>query len=130
MNILSGSDRANIGASAQRPNVLRDPNTGGTRNVSLPWFDTSAFQLPAIYTFGNAGTNFVNSDGRHNWDVSLQKTWSVWEKQTLQFRVESFNVANHVNFGDPNKTLSSPAFGTVNSATSPRQMQLALRYAF
>jgi hypothetical protein len=130
VNVLNGSDRANIGASAQRPDVLRNPNNGGSRNVGVTWFDTTAFQLPAIYTFGNAGANIVDADGRHNWDISLRKAFNLFEGHSLEFRAEAFNLANHVNFGNPNTTLSSPAFGTVNSATSPRNLQFALRYAF
>jgi hypothetical protein len=130
LNVTTGSDRANVGASVQRPNVLRDPNSGGSRNVSVPWFDTAAFQLPAIFTFGNAGANIVLSDGRGNWDVSLQKSWRIREGHALQFRTEWFNVANHVNLGNPTTNLASTAFGLVNSATAARQIQLALRYSF
>jgi hypothetical protein len=130
LNVTSGSDRANVGASVQRPNVLRNPNNGGSRNVSQPWFDTTAFQLPAIYTFGNAGANIVLSDGRHNWDVAIQKSWRIREGHALQFRTEFFNLPNHVNLGNPNTNLSSTAFGTINSATAARQIQLALRYSF
>lgn len=130
VNVTSGSDRANVGDSVQRPDVLRDPNTGGTRNVSERWFDTTAFQLPAIYTFGNAGANIVLSDGRNSWDLALQKSWRIREGQALQFRGEFFNLPNHVNFGNPNTNYSSTAFGTVNSATTARQLQFALRYGF
>jgi hypothetical protein len=130
VNVTNGSDRANVGASVQRPNVLRNPNTGGSRNTGERWFDTAAFQLPAIYTFGNAGANIVIADGRNSWDAALQKSWTFFEKHSLQFRGEFFNLPNHVNFGNPNTNLSSPAFGTVNGATAARQIQFALRYGF
>ena len=64
VNVTLGSDRANIGKSAQRPNVLRNPDIGGNRNVDLPWFDITAFQLPAQYTYGNAAPYIVTTDGR------------------------------------------------------------------
>ncbi|MDX2269494.1 MAG: carboxypeptidase regulatory-like domain-containing protein [Bryobacter sp.] len=130
VNATSGVDRANVGASVQRPNVWRNPNTGGSRNVSERWFDTSAFELPAIYTFGNAGANILISDGRHNWDLAIAKSWQIREGHALQFRTEAFNSANHVNFGNPNANFSSTAFGLVDSATSARQLQFALRYSF
>lgn len=130
VNPTSGVDRANVGASVQRPDVLRNPNTGGSRNVSQRWFDTTAFALPAIYTFGNAGANILVGDGRHNWDLALAKSWRIREGHMLQFRTEAFNFANHVNFGNPNSNFSATAFGLVSSATSARQLQLALRYSF
>lgn len=130
VNVTVGSDRANVGASVQRPDVLRDPNTGGTRSVDQHWFDTGAFQLPAVFTFGNAGANILLSDGRNSWDLAFQKNWGIREGHDLQFRTEFFNLPNHVNFGNPNTNLSSTAFGTVNSATTSRQIQFALRYGF
>jgi hypothetical protein len=37
---------------------------------------------------------------------------------------------NHPDCGLPNRTLDSPAYGTIGSATSPRTMQLGLRIMF
>lgn len=134
LNIIDGTDRANIGASAQRPNVLRNPNNGGTTNSDVPWFDTTAFQLQPAYTYGNAGVSIVTGPGRRNWDMAVQKSWKLLrEKQTLQFRGEFFNVANHINFGNPpsgNLQVTSVSFGKVTTATTARQVQLGLRFAF
>ncbi|MBI3698645.1 MAG: hypothetical protein HY238_27875 [Acidobacteria bacterium] len=130
INVTIGQDRANIGKSAQRPDILRNPNTSGDRNVDRPWFDTTAFQLPAIYTFGNAAPYIVDSDGRRFWDLALQKDFRFHERHTVQFRTEFFNLPNHVNFNNPNGTFTSSSFGKVTSATPSRQIQFGLRYAF
>ena len=130
VNVVTGQDRANVGRSSQRPDVLRNPNTGHSRNVDQPWFDTQAFALPAIYTFGNAASFIVDADGRQTWDVAAQKDFRVRESQTLQFRSEFYNMPNHVNFGNPNSNFSSSSFGKVTSATSARQIQFSLRYQF
>ncbi len=130
INVLIGQDRANVGNTRQRPNLIRDPNTGNSRNVDNPWFDTSAFQLPAIYTFGNAGYDVVSADGRQNFDFSLQKEFKITERHIIQFRTEMFNLPNHVNMGNPNGTYTSSSFGKVTSATSARQVQFSLRYRF
>ena len=52
------------------------------------------------------------------------------EKQVLEFRVEAFNVLNHVNFLDPVATLTSSAFGQIQTANDPRILQFALKYVF
>jgi len=130
VNVTLGIDRANIGKSAQRPNLLRDPNTGGSRNVDVTWFDTTAFQLPAIYTFGNAAPYSVTADGRQYFDLSFQKDWRFHERHDVQFRGEFYNLPNHVNFNNPNFTFTSSSFGKITSATSARQIQFGLRYAF
>ncbi|MBI4889036.1 MAG: TonB-dependent receptor [Acidobacteria bacterium] len=62
-------------------------------------------------------------------DVGLFKTFTLRESLRLQFRAESFNIANSVWFGAPNLTVTSGAFGTVSpsQANDPRNIQLALR---
>jgi hypothetical protein len=37
---------------------------------------------------------------------------------------------NHANFGNPNGTFSSSAFGRITSARDPRIMQAALKFVF
>jgi hypothetical protein len=128
VNILLGQDRANVGSTAQRPNVIRDPNTGP--RTPERWFDPGAFQMPAPFTYGNAGAFIVDGDGRCNWDVSAAKQFRIAEKRTLEIRAEIFNIPNSVSMGDPNTQFSSPGFGQVSSATAARQMQMALRYRF
>jgi hypothetical protein len=62
-------------------------------------------------------------------DIGLFKTFTIYESLKLQFRAESFNLANSVWFGGPNTTVTSSAFGTVGpgQANDPRNVQLALR---
>ncbi len=130
-NVTVGQDRANVGRSQQRPNVVRNPNNGGNRNVDIPWFDTTAFQLQPIYTYGNAASFITQADGRTTWDFAMQKDFRVWkEAHFLQFRTELFNLPNHVNMGNPQGSFASSAFGKVTSATSARQIQFGLRYQF
>jgi len=134
MNITIGQDIANIGKSAERPNILRNPNIGWNRNVDRPFFDTTAFQLPQAFTYGNAAPYIVDSDGRNSWDLAMQKNFRLHEKHTLQFRTEFFNLPNHVKFfgSIPSSatTLTSSSFGKPTNATSARQIQFGLRYAF
>lgn len=130
-NVVVGQDRANVGRSQQRPNVVRNPNNGGNRNVDIPWFDTGAFQLQPIFTYGNAASFITQADGRQTWDVSTQKDFHFKrEANMLQFRAEMFNIGNHVNMGNPQGNFASSAFGKVTSATAARQIQMSLRYVF
>jgi hypothetical protein len=63
--------------------------------------------------------------------------------QRLEFRLEAFNLTNHVNLGNPNTTLSAGAFGQITSLSgaqgstnatgppaSPRIMQFGVKYDF
>jgi hypothetical protein len=60
----------------------------------------------------------------------LSKNTKVHEKTELQFRLEAYNVWNHVNFRNPNVTLSSRDFGTVADAGAPRLLQVAMKLIF
>jgi hypothetical protein len=124
------SDNANIGAGpSQRPDVLRNPSLA--QKSPDRWFDTGAFQMPAPFTFGNAGRNIVIGDGLANIDFSLVKRVRVRDKTTMEFRAEFFNVLNNTNFADaPGRIAFTPSFGRYFTAENPRQIQVALKLAF
>ena len=132
------------GANNQQANR---PNSTGV-SAALPrgertryrWFDTTQFVNPPLFTFGNVGRALP--DARHpgviNFDVSLIKDTRITERFRLQFRAESFNVANHVNLGLVNDSFSpgpdgknaSATFGTVVTARDARVSQLGLKLIF
>jgi hypothetical protein len=126
-----GVDQANVGAGpAQRPDQRHNPNlTGGDRTPDR-WFDTSAFALPAQYTFGSALRNSVIGPGFSNLDLALAKTWTLSGGPRLEFRWEIFNALNRANFDIPNRIFGTSNFGRIFSAKQPREMQLSLRLAF
>jgi hypothetical protein len=125
------TDNANIGAGpAQRPDLVGDPNRNAPHTAEQ-WFNTSAFQMPAQFTFGNSARNVVLSDGKSTVDFSLTKDTVIKESTRLQFRAEVFNIFNHTNFADaPGRIAFTPTFGRYTSADPPRQMQLALKLLF
>jgi hypothetical protein len=123
-------DRANVGKTNERPNVLRNPNLPVGQRTVDKWFDTSAFVLPDPYTFGNAGAFIVEDDGRQVLDISIAKRFSLVETHTLEVRGEFFNFPNHPNFGSANTVLTQSTFGQITSTTAARQIQFALRYMF
>ena len=66
------------------------------------------------------------------WDLGIDKNFAIpfREGMRVQFRSEFFNILNHTNFGIPNTTSTSAAFGTIRSTYSPRQIQFALKFMF
>jgi hypothetical protein len=124
-----GVDRANIGAGpAQRPDQLHDPALADP--TPGRWFDTSAFALPAPFSFGSAPRNSVIGPGLSNVDVALAKTWTVGASSNLELRWEVFNLLNRANFDLPNRVFGTPNFGRIFSARNPREMQIGLRFSF
>jgi hypothetical protein len=58
------------------------------------------------------------------------KNFGISERLHVQFRAESFNVANHANFGLPIADIASTNFGRVLQAAPPRLTQFALKILF
>jgi hypothetical protein len=106
-------------------------NPNGPHTVQ-EWFNTAAFAVPALYTWGNAGRDIMRSDGTQNLDFSLFKEFPlpIRENTRVQFRAEAFNIFNHPIFGIPNATLGNPTYGQVSSASTPREIQFALKVYF
>jgi carboxypeptidase family protein len=126
-----GVDQANVGSGpAQRPDQLRHPNLPSSERRADRWFDTSAFALPALYTFGSAPRNSVIGPGFANLDLVVAKTCSVGGSRQLELRWEVFNALNTVNFDIPSRIFGTANFGRVFSAKSPREMQLGAKFSF
>jgi hypothetical protein len=126
-----GVDQANIGSGpAQRPDQLRDPNQSSDRRRPEQWFDTSAFALPAPFTFGSAPRNSVLGPGLTNLDLVVAKTWTVARTRQLELRWEIFNALNTTNFDLPNRIFGTPNFGRIFSAKNSREMQFGAKFSF
>jgi hypothetical protein len=125
-----GVDRANIGAGpAQRPDQSGDPNLPSGQRTPERWFNTSAFSLPAPFTFGTAPRNSVVGPGYASLDAALAKTLAVGPRQ-LELRWEVFNMLNRANFDLPNRVFGNTNFGRIFSAKAPREMQFGARFTF
>ena len=62
------------------------------------------------WTVRERGKKHSQGPGAVTFDTSLVKDIPVRERMTLQFRAESFNVANHANLSVPVADLASPKF--------------------
>jgi len=129
-DISAGGDIANVGGGSQRAEVVGNPNSGFTHS-RLEWFNTAAFAIPALYTFGNEGRNNLTGPPLKNVDFIAYKDFLLTERFRLQFRSEFFNIFNHTNFGLPDNNVQDAAFGQITStATAPREIQFALKLMF
>lgn len=120
----------------------------GRRNLasgtSIPYLDANAFlntgttakpnYAPVNYTFGNAPRSYVyglRGPGGYGEDLSLRRTFGIYEKLHFTLEASMFNLDNHTDFGGPNTVVGNAAFGTVtNQANQPRTAQLSGRLEF
>ena len=106
-----------------------------SRNPACGSTYTSFTDLPAgTLRFGSAGRNTIIGPGLFTWDMGVSKNTRFGHegRYNVQFRWEVFNLANHANFNQPNRTVNvaSPRFGTITSADRAREMQLGLKFEF
>jgi carboxypeptidase family protein len=139
LDVTSGVDQAlngvTIGSSnstlRQRPNqILASGYLDRSGRPGTKWFNSAAFGLPPLGSYGTLGYNaFV---GPHTWsfDMSLSRSFNVREAQRLEVRAEAFNLLNSFRPGIPASQLTSNTFAQIRTALDPRIMQFALKYVF
>jgi outer membrane receptor protein involved in Fe transport len=95
----------NIDTGPCRPNINGDskPKLSGGRYT----YDTTVFSNPGKGRFGNHKRNALRGPGYWRTDASLFKKFKFTETKELEFRVESINVFNHVNLGNPVSSIGS-----------------------
>jgi len=99
------------------------------------YFDTSQFTENALGTPGTARRRFFYGPGSNNFDIALLKSVRLTEAKSLQFRVEGFNAFNHAQFFGPlsvdgNIANLGTTFGQVQTAATPRLLQLGAKFIF
>ncbi|MDQ6708397.1 MAG: hypothetical protein M3Z85_20760 [Acidobacteriota bacterium] len=149
VNIVTTNTSLTGGPAVVRPDILGPVPTGfhPAGNGNIQYFPSLACTAPtagclfvAANHFGNLGRNVIIGPGFQNIDFSLEKNTRVTEKTNLQFRADFFDMLNHPNFGQPNRTVSTAAgntFGQISNTRFPvgdsgssRQIQLAMKFIF
>jgi hypothetical protein len=97
---------------------------------------------PAYGTLGNTGRNIFRDQPYYNVDFSVAKLWTFRERYSAQFRLETFNLFNRVDWAAPASAnpTSPTTFGVATSTADtgnavlgsggPRHIQFALKLTF
>ena len=126
----SNTGRSNLGFGFNdRPNVTGQPSLASDERSEERWFNTAAFSMPDLGTFGNAGRNILDGPGYTNVNLAVVKLLRAGPTR-LQLRFEAFNLFNQLNLDLPDAFLGSPTFGQVLSAGSPRRIQFGVKVLF
>ena len=138
-----GFDRARLrpafGDVGQRPDLVSGRSADDiVLGDPARYFDSRAFALPAAGFLGNLGRGTLRSPGVFFIDLAVHKTLWANERHAVKLRCEMFNATNHPNFQVPSgRALFTGSGGRIGSAgritqtaTTPRQIQLALRWRF
>ncbi|HMF75387.1 MAG TPA: carboxypeptidase regulatory-like domain-containing protein [Bryobacteraceae bacterium] len=104
---ITGNSLANGTSEGGRLGVVPgcNPYTGSDN----PWnrLNPNCFTAPRPGSLGlESGLNWLYQPGLINFDMSVQKQFTVKERLNFQFRVDAFNVFNHPNFTSLNTQLN------------------------
>jgi len=133
------ANTGNVGwAGYEQANLVGNPDSGSCTSgaavhTQTCWFNTNAFQAPALGTFGNIRPDAFHAQRYWNADFSIFRGFPIMgEGRKLEFRAEAFNLFNTVIWAAPNGDVSnSGGFGKVtDTANSARVLQFGLRFMF
>ena len=117
-------------ASGVDPNLPSDQRLFVAGGTALQWFNMAAFTQNTAGVWGNTPKGYLRGPGFWNADMALSRNIRFGAR-ALELRVETFNLFNHVNWGNPNVTLGAGTSGQVTTtANDARIMQLAVKFAF
>jgi len=151
--VYANNDDSGTGEYAERANRAADvsPYAGVSHSVtgsaatgySVNWLNPAAFTEPAAGTFGTGQRNSIHGPGFEDIDLSVFKNTHITERVTAQFRVEMFNLFNHLNLASPGDgyctdgntcaigaTIGSNYGAPGIGAGEPYNTQLALKLLF
>jgi len=118
VNLGSYLNPACFAATPAVPNSLQDPTSTAT---NVP-----------VTGFGNVPRNAFRGPFQQNWDFAIGKHFKMFERHSLDFRVDAFNVLNHPSFRQPGSVaIGTATFGQISSTVNPaRLLQLGAQYRF
>ncbi|WP_260740719.1 TonB-dependent receptor [Tunturiibacter lichenicola] len=129
----------NLNLVPNQPIYLNGSQYPGRRAIN-----PAAFAYPSGTEPGNAPRNFVRGFATNQVNLAVRRDFPVYDRLTLDFRAEAFNLLNHPNFGYIDSFLGDATFGQatqmLNQSLStmsslyqqggPRSMQFALKLKF
>jgi trimeric autotransporter adhesin len=111
--------------------VLRPEYTGQPLYTNQPgvYLNAGAFGSPPAGQFGNAGVGTITGPAQFSFNATLQRTFRLSDRTTMNFQVASTNILNHVVYGSYITTLGDQ-FGVPAAANAMRKMTIRADFRF
>ena len=128
LNIESGLDNAFSGIRYQRPNKVSDDFYDQVADQLL---QPGRIRAAGAGTLGDLPRNAGVGPSYWNVDLAISRLIAMGATRRLELRLESFNLLNHFNWGDPLLIFNAPTFGRITTQTgAPRIIQFGVKYRF
>jgi len=122
---MTGNGPMIISQSAINPS-----NGTGVNNDGDPGFAGQVFFNPGAGTLGVLQRRLFDGPAFFGLDASILKAVVIRERQTLELRMDAFNMPNHPNFFAGDQNINSTTFGVIGSSFGSRLLQFGAHYRF
>ncbi len=137
-NVLGASTDINRGVSGSlRANRIPGASLSVANPTTAEWFNTSAFCAPSATCvnssgsqYGDAGRDIILGPSQFTFDMAINRTFTIKESRTLDFRLQANNIFNTPYFSTINTTVNSLSFGQVTGVANMRRITMIVRFRF
>jgi Carboxypeptidase regulatory-like domain len=129
-NVTANAGTINTPGQGQNANLIAPYHVLHGIGPGHNWFDPTSFGQPAgcpktgacpiAYgsVLGNVGRNAYYGPGYIQDNLSVFKTFALWERVSLEARADAFQLSNSPQFASPQNSITSTTFGQVTSTIS------------
>jgi hypothetical protein len=104
--------------------------TGEPLDAGSTFFNLDAFTVPPVGSYGNAGRNTIPGPGLVSLNLAFARSFNLSERKRIEFRLESNNVLNHVNYTSYYTVANAVTYGLPSTAGSMRTLNAVVRFRF
>ena len=111
---------------------IRPDYTGAPLYAAHPGLvlNPAAYAPPRSGYWGNAGRNSIRGPSQFSLNASLQRTFRLTDRLSLDLHLDSANLLNHVTYRSWNTVITSMQFGRPDVANSMRTVRTNLQVRF
>ena len=104
--------------------------TGEPIDEGSGFFNLAAFTVPAVGTYGDAGRNTIPGPDTISLNAALARSFTFKERRRIEFRLETTNLLNQVNYTNLDTVVNAVNYGLPSSAAGMRTAQAVVRLRF
>jgi hypothetical protein len=130
LTVVNGESSSNDDAGPEQAIITGNPNLSHGSKSFNQQFNIAAFSAPPDNVRANSGLGNVRGPGQNNVDLSLAKSFKIYDRTHLDLRVDAFNAFNHTQWNGADIYLGDSTFGQPSGAREARIAQVAAKLIF
>ncbi len=108
----------------------RADTTGEPITEGPGFFNLNAFTTVPSGQYGNAGRNTIPGPGLFSLNLAFGRSFTFAERRRVEFRVESNNLLNNVNYTNLYTVVNAVNYGLPSAASAMRTLDIVVRFRF